>query len=90
MGWQNSTKFVVPRKFRAESELSEDPQMADVTSGPGEIAWKQPESHEQYPSLYEQPQQGEDVVCDMEHKKTAAEYNAYHEPSTSGQRGGAD
>jgi len=90
MAWENSTKFIVKRQFPPESSLSADPQMADLEGGPGEIAWKQPESHEQYPSLYEQPQGGETSVCDMEQRKTADEYNSYHQPSTSGQRGGAD
>lgn len=90
MAWQNSTKYVVKRQFPPESSLGGDPQIADVDTDPGTIAWKQPESHEQYPSLFEEVQQGEGDLCDMDHQKTAEEFNSYMQPSTSGQRGGAD
>lgn len=59
----------------------------DILSDPGTIAQRVPEVHEQYTSLFESPQPGEYDVCSMDDKKTAGEYNSYHQTPTSGARG---
>lgn len=92
MGWQNSTKFTVPRKFPSESTLGpEGPrfQPEDVLTDPGTLQWNVPEANEQYPGSGLSCA-ADSAVCDLDNTTDAAGYNAFHQPSTSGQRGGAD
>lgn len=90
MPFTNSTKYVVPRRFPADSTLGSDPHERDIEANMAHIAWKQPEIHEQYGSLYEELQPGEYDVFDLSNLTDAASYNSPHGPDKSGQRGGAD
>lgn len=89
MPTQPGRNFKQPvRPFGPESGLGKEE--ADLDNGPGEIEWKQPETHEQYYSMYQQTQPGETDVYDLNNLTDAMGYNQPHGPAKSGQRGGVD
>lgn len=80
---QPGRNFKQPPRPKADSDIGAESN--DFDNGPGEIQWKQPETMEQYHSMYEDRQGGEASVYDLNNLTDAMGYNAPHGPAKSGQ-----